>query len=168
MVSSGDSDLRLYRDSSMFVNTIQLVEAPKRIRTYGRGCRPIVWLNRLDVGNSLVGQTLNLPVEILPVLGAERLGEDREFTGPRIPAGPMMNQGPNGLIECSSQTLKNIPKDQKDIHMGLLKFDPISNPIQLRFLLDRDCMGIFAEGGDLLSQEVQVKLCPLGLEMSIC
>ena len=167
MMPSGDSELRYDRDSSVFVDSIQLVEAPNLIGTDGRAIRSIVWLNRFDIGDGFVGETLNLPVELSPIFGIEGLGENREFTRLRIAAGPMVDQGPDSLIKCSSQTLKNIPKDQKNIHMGLLKLDLISNPIQFRFLLNGDCMGIFAEGGDFLSQAIQVKLCPLGLPMSV-
>jgi hypothetical protein len=137
MVTPSNRELRSNRDSSMFVDTIQLVQAPQRIGT-GRACRSIVWLNRFDIGDGFLGETLNLPVELVPSFRIEGLGENREFTGIRISAGSVVDQRPDGVIERSSQTLENISKDQENRHMGLLKFNSISNLIHFRFFLDGD------------------------------
>jgi hypothetical protein len=154
MSSFSDRELRYDRDSSVLVDSIQLMEAPKRIGTFGFAIRSIVWLNRFDIGDNFVGQTIDFSLELSPLFSVEGLSEHREFTGLRIAPSPMMDQGPDSLIECSSQTLKSIPKDQKNIDMGLLKLDLVSNPIQFQFLLGDDSVGIFTEGRDFLSQVI--------------
>jgi hypothetical protein len=80
----------------------------------------------------------------------------------------MVDQGPDSLVERGSQTLKKISENQKQIHMGLLKLNAISDLIQFRSILNGDSVGILAEGKDFGFQDIQVKLCPLGLPMSIC
>jgi hypothetical protein len=151
----------------MLVDPIQLVKTPEMTNADGRTCRSIVWLNRFDIGDSRSGKPISFPVELLPIIRGKRLGKDRELTGIRIGASSVVDQGPDSLVECCSQTLKKIPENQKQIHMGLLKLDAVSNPIQFRFVLGRDGVGIVAEGKDFRFQAIQVKLRPIGLTTSI-
>lgn len=79
----------------------------------------------------------------------------------------VVDQRPDGLIKGCPKTLKQIPKDQEDVHMGLFKSDLVSNPVHLGFLLRDDSVGLFTEFRNFLAEGIQVTLCPLGLPVSI-
>ncbi len=113
----------------MLIDPVHFVKTPEVTGREWKSRRSIVWLNRFDVGDGGITQPVNLGFESISSFGVQRLLKHREFAGFGVNPLSVVDERPNSLIECSSQTLEKIPADEIDRHMRLLEINTVSDLI---------------------------------------
>jgi len=168
-------DIASDKNLPVLFNVIDLVKLPQSNGVEWDSCRSIVWLKRFDIldrpciktlkeshepiTTSLVGGTV-LPDGKLSPIGI------RKF---------QINQRPNGMVKRRSQILDDIGSNQKNIDVGVIDLDAVANGIVFRLIVGAYGVGllkIVREGNevslDRFVEAIQVRLCPLGLPVSVC